>query len=241
MKTKTKRLTVIIALLLICVAILSCMSGCTKKDSNRFNTDLFQCMYNEDKTGVIILELTKKGQEQEILVIPEEINGLPVIQLGGETKGYPYNVPHYLKSEKLKKLYVCSTDYITSKEEFPNLSEVFIVNEKAFASLALRPGDTTLNNFTGEIEVFATENVLTKYQDQIKTENNRRRYKRANIIYYRQIEGNMEAYWIDDTSSNYQKILPVSIESIFKDPAFTEKWDEKYEDMSENFIKLYVE
>ena len=185
MKTKTKQRTVIIALLLLCTAILSCMGGCTKND-NRFDTDLFRCMYNEDKTGVIILELTEKGQEQEILVIPEEINGLPVVQLGGETRGYPYNIPHSLKSETLKKLYVCSTDYITAKEYFPNLSEVFIVNENAFASLALRPGDTTLNNYTGEIDVFTTEEVLIKYRNEIETANSSRKYKRANIVYYRQ-------------------------------------------------------
>ena len=240
MRTKIKRLTTIIALLLLCAVFLSCMGGCAKKDSNRFDTDLFCCMYNEDKTGVIVLSLTQKGQEQEVLVIPEEIKGLPIVQLGGETGGYPNARQHTFKSEKLKKLYICSTDYITAKEYFPNLSEVFIVNENAFASLALRSGDTTLNNYTGEIDVFTTEEVLIKYQNKIETTNSRRKYKRANIIYYRQNQSNMLTCWIDDTSSKYQKILPVSRESIFKDPAFTEKWDEKYEDMSENTLRLYV-
>ena len=84
------------------LSTLSVFVGCLGKDSDRFNTDLFQCMYNEDKTGVIILSLTKKGQEQEVLVLPEEINGLPIVQLGGEAGGYPNARQHIFKSEKLK-------------------------------------------------------------------------------------------------------------------------------------------
>ena len=103
MRTKIKQVTIIIALLLLCTIFLSCMGGCTKGNNKIFDTDLFHCKYNKEKTGVIILELTKQGQEQEILVIPEEINGLPVVQLGGVT-GYP-NYWHYVESQKAKKVY----------------------------------------------------------------------------------------------------------------------------------------
>ena len=113
---KKKAITMLILTVLLLTAVLSCMSGCTKKDKpfyyrfNRmFETDYFVCKYNEDETNVTILELTDKGQEQEILVIPEEINGLPVVQLGGETKGYPYVIPHYLKSPITRKMYVSAS------------------------------------------------------------------------------------------------------------------------------------
>ena len=125
MKAKTKQLTVIIALLLLCTAILPCIYGCTKKNSNRFDTELFSCMYNKEKTGVIILELTEKGQEQEILVVPEEINGLPVVQLGGVT-GYP-NHWHHVESQKAKKVYFPFSFVATRKVgilSFPNATVV---------------------------------------------------------------------------------------------------------------------
>ena len=124
----------------------------------------------------------------------------------------------------------------------PNLSEIFILNENAFYSLAINSSLLSLNNCSEKTTFFTTQELYGKYQNDITENNNpKREYKVADIIYYRQEGSGLVICWIDDTSSNYQKILPVSIESIFKDPAFTEKWDEKYEDMSENFIKLYVE
>ncbi len=239
MKRLFKKMIPIVALLMLCTTVLTCMSGCLGKDDSRFDTDLFCCKYNEDKTGVIILSLTQKGQEQEILVIPEEINGLPVVQLGGETTGYPYTQNHIFKSEKLKKLYICS-EYLTSYENLPNLKEVLIINENAFASLALGIGDSTLNHCSNEITVFTTEEIFDKYQSYFENAYISRSYKKANIIFYRQANKEFSICWIDDTSTNFRKILPTSINSIYIDENFTELWDEEFDGDSNKYYQLYI-
>ncbi len=241
MRTKIKRLTTIIALLLLCAVFLSCMSGCAKKDSNRFDTDLFCCMYNEDKTGVIVLSLTQKGQEQEVLVIPEEIKGLPIVQLGGETGGYPNARQHTFKSEKLKKLYVCFTNHVTAEEELPNLSEIFILNENAFYSLAINSSLLSLNNCSEKTKFFTTQELYGKYQDEITENNNpKREYKVADIIYYKQEGSGLFACWIDDSTSKQQKVVPFLQSSIYRDSDYSELWDGTYDNISEDGLLLYV-
>ena len=104
MKKHSMKMIVTLLSLLLLLTSVGILSGClTESDKRRFDTELFKCMYNEDNTGVIILELTEKGKEQEILVIPKEINNFPVVQLGGVT-GYP-NWWHLLESQTAKKVY----------------------------------------------------------------------------------------------------------------------------------------
>ena len=230
MKTKTKQLTVIIALLLLCTATLSCMGGCTKKDSNRFDTDLFCCMYNEDKTGVIILELTKKGQEQEILVIPEEINGLPVVQLGGTTMGYPYQTQHYVESDNLKKLYICSTSFLHAERSFSNLTEVIIMNENPFYTLAVESDMFSLKSYSGEITFFTTEEIYNNNVEKLSI-----RPKEcfsvigiANLTFIEIADEKETVVWIDNISEGSVYYCPYSDRDWYTDRECTTLWDKEY-------------
>ena len=200
MRTKIKRLTTIIALLLLCTIFLSCMSGCTKGNNKIFETDLFRCMYNGDKTGVIILELTEKGQEQEILVIPEEINGVPVVQLGGVT-GYPNHL-HYLKSENVEKIYIKAGLKYIADSALPIKSNITICFIGGIENLHV----TTFNFNKALIIIPEKEteyiNIFDYHVQQRGVE-----IKVANIVYY--VDENKEKiYWIDYLCENEKIIFP---------------------------------
>ena len=233
MKTKTKQLTVIIALLLLCTAILSCLGGCTKKDSNRFDTDLFCCMYNEDKTGVIILELTKKGKEQEILVIPEEINGLPVVKLG-EVIGYPNHL-HYLESEKAKKVYIYRMPkQISGKLQFPNATVVLFDiggESKQGRASVLSSGYVFSQKVVYSFELIEDEWIYKEgYQNSCT----------ANVFFF--ING--ELRYIDYIEQNGVYIFPQNYDTKIKgiewylDEQYKNLWDREYV-LSDGNLFLY--
>lgn len=233
MKTKVKQLTIIIALLLLCAAILSCMSGCLKKNDNRFDTDLFRCMYNEDKTGVIILELTKQGQEQEILVIPEEINGLPVIRYGGEI-GYPSRL-YFLKSENAQKVYIYRTpEHISGKLQFPNATVVlFDIGNKAKQGRAsvLSSGYVFSQKVVYSFELIEDEWIYKEgYQNSCT----------ANVFFF--ING--ELRYIDYIEQNGVYIFPQNYDTKIKgiewylDEQYKNLWDREYV-LSDGNLFLY--
>ena len=233
MKTKIKQLTVIIALLLLCTIVLSFTYGCTKEDSNRFDTDLFCCMYNEDKTGVIILELTEKGQEQEILVIPEEINGLPVVKLG-EVIGYPNHL-HYLESEKAKKVYIYRMPkQISGKLQFPNATVVLFDiggESKQGRASVLSSGYVFSQKVVYSFELIEDEWIYKEgYQNSCT----------ANVFFF--ING--ELRYIDYIEQNGVYLFPQDYDAKIKniewyvDLEYREKWDNQLT-ISSGDLKLY--
>ena len=48
--------------------------------------------FKEEATGVNILELTEEGQKKETIIIPENIDGLPVIAIGMSGLGWGYSI-----------------------------------------------------------------------------------------------------------------------------------------------------
>ena len=123
---KRTRETVLLLMLFILSAIMSVTAVCCEKN-DVFTTEYFRCMFNDDKTEVTILELTKEGQRQEILVIPEKIAGRPVVQLGGKL-GYYISVQYRLRSETTKKIYVNSdVCFVDDSIDMKNLSEVIVM------------------------------------------------------------------------------------------------------------------
>ena len=239
MKTKVKQLTVIIALLLLCTAILPCIYGCTKGNNKIFETDLFRCMYNEDKTGVIILELTEKGQEQEILVIPEEINGLPVVRLGGVT-GYP-NRQHYLISENVEKIYIKARLKYIADSALPtkrNISVYFIG--------AIEDLNITTFNFNETMIIIPEKE--TEYINIFDYHIQQRgvKIKVANIVYY--VDENREKiYWIDYLCENEGIIFPPTpiqnkkrFEGWYLEKECVNQWNGQYLDSQKDALELFA-
>ena len=240
MKTKIKQLTVIIALLLLCTIVLSCAYGCTKENGSRFDTDLFHCMYNEDKTGVIILELTEKGQEQEILVIPEEINGLPVVQLGGETKGYPYVVPHYLRSDTIKRVYVGATVLLINESFTMGRLEDIIVYPFSYEEkicVIYNQGEvrTYINKGINGTDYFNKHGFHPTFNEH---------FYEANITFYSEPE---DMYFVDNYSASNLYYMPEAPQKEgyyfvgwYSDVDLNNMWDGKYPDSQEETLNLYA-
>ncbi len=240
MKQLFKKMIVIVALLIVCTTVLACMSGCLGKDDGRFDTDLFCCMYNEDKTGVIILELTEKGQEQEILVIPEEINGLPVVQLGGETIGYPYVQQHFLKSEKLKKLYIDNSNYISLRSVYISQPvDIIALYEFSFKRIV-----SAEHHFSQSAKCYTTEENYIRNYDLLSPKVNFSDFEIVAIGNMRFIEIEQteeKTIWIDNITENGIYYCPYIDKEWYLDKECTIPWDGKFvlpED--ENELNLYA-
>ena len=226
MRTKIKQETTIIALLLLCTIFLSCMGGCTKGNNKIFETDLFRCMYNEDKTGVIILELTEKGQEQEILVIPEEINGLPVVQLGGTTSGYPYQSHHYIKSSLLKKVYLNnSNDFGLDRLDVSQPIEIIALKNDSYYSTIFKG-----NRYNDSISCFTTEEIYNNNVEKLSI-----RPKEcfsvigiANLTFIEIVDEKETIIWIDNISENSVYYCPYLERDWYTDRECTTLWDKEY-------------
>lgn len=237
MRTKIKRLTTIIALLLLCTIFLSCMGGCGKKDSNRFYTELFSCKYNKDKSGVIILELTEKGQEQEILVIPEEINGLPVVQLGGSI-GYP-NRPIEIRSKKLKKMYI-DNDYYISLESvyFDQPIEIVAMNNQSFIHIVL-----SAHHFSYSAKCYTTEEIFILNYESIGRQTNFKDFDLVavgNIAFIEISDDEEKTIWLDNISENGVYYCPYIEREWYLDRACTIPWDKNYKlEVGQEKISVY--
>ncbi len=91
----------VIAILIL--IILFMFGGCGVRD-NTHTTELYKIYVFKDTAT--ILELTEKGKEQEVLIIPSEFKGNPVKQIG---KVLYFGSRAKFESEKLKKLYIPAT------------------------------------------------------------------------------------------------------------------------------------
>jgi hypothetical protein len=174
--------------------------GCTNNE-NTFYTDYFYCMYNDDKTEVTILELTDKGQEQEVLIIPETINGLRVSCLGGITSGYPYQQTHKIKSDKLRKIYINSGIDSGDSLIADNLSDVIIIGELRSCWLGL-PQKIRQNQ-----NIFLQRSAFELYSAELE----KAYYKNiniANISFYIIDNGTPELIWIDNYSEGNLYLMP---------------------------------
>ena len=234
-KPKIKQVTTIIALLLLCAVFLSCIGGCTKEDSKIFETDLFRYRYNKDKTGVIILELTEKGQEQEMLVVPEEINGLPVVQLGDD-----YAIPRCLRSDTIKKIYVGATVLLSNSSIIMDKLEDIIVYPFSNEEII-----TVIYNI-GEVKTYINKGINgTDYFDKhgFHTTFNEYFYE-ANITFYSEPE---DMYFVDNYSASNLYYMPEAPQKEgcyfvgwYSDVDLNNMWDGKYPDSQEETLNLYA-
>ena len=93
------------------IVILStvCFCSCSlTKDKTFVYDDFFVCIADYGQPGqTAILELTELGKEQEVLIIPETINGQKIVWLGGYVKkDLLYPDKKCFSSTVLRKLYI---------------------------------------------------------------------------------------------------------------------------------------
>lgn len=76
----------------LCLLFVLCACGSKSLDDGVF---LYTVMRYGDKEQITIYGLTKEGEEREYLLVPEEINGIPVTRIDG-----------YAENKVLKKLFI---------------------------------------------------------------------------------------------------------------------------------------
>ena len=107
MKTTIKIVGLCLILMLSVLSFCACESEYSKNLKRVFETDYFVCINYEGEDTVTILELTKLGREQEVLIIPEYINGFKVSGIEGRVRGSslgPVGKSEFT-GEKTKKVY----------------------------------------------------------------------------------------------------------------------------------------
>ena len=197
---KIKRLFLTSVLLYLLIFIVSCDA---KPYFNR-SSGYFKYKIDVDTKEVVLVGLTKKGEEQETLVIPSIIDGKKVSRIGYLKKninGGSYWISDF-KSDKLKTIYFPS-GFSKSETEYgfyrniPNIENVFW-------------GDINIAsdfyNHVKKITIISYENYKNntlKYQKNYSWVT----YKVANVTYYIN-DGTDNPYFVDEVSDSVVNVIP---------------------------------
>ena len=205
-----KNAVLLIVLILLFTLIPVGLSGCAIADLGQallntpysqarkkiFETEYFRCIHYEWVETVTILELTEKGKEQEILVIPEEINGMKVDHIGGklrDEKGYIQRMSDLrLQSEKVKKVYAKNTELVDHTSNFKSEQEI------DFVIIAEREED--IKNMIGAFYPNIRHYPHLKYYGSILQDEeiwNDRKIEKCNTFFHKNTQIEQEIYWLD--------------------------------------------
>ncbi len=126
----------LLVIFIIAILIVAFFDAEKNRRSFLFTTEYFSCRYSEDKSEITILELTELGRQQEILVIPAAIKGVPVVQLGSYISGCTRGERYRIESQRLKKLYFFADNFFLKHALIyvPNATVVACGNIQKFNS-----------------------------------------------------------------------------------------------------------
>ena len=235
-----KKITVFILTFMLIFSVN--LFGCTKPSFNE-EAGYFIGLFDPNKMEVSVNGLTDLGKQQEILIIPEEINGYKVKYICTPNAGQideKYGEGHgYFSSKNLKRLYMPyspleTVGYVTS----PN--SVFWGETKIEAFVAMELGSNAmrdwynsylripLNKFSIEKES-SSEIIVTVEQDG-RIPN----ILPANVSYLYNYEGapNDGYYWVDDYDGELISYIPKDPTRVgytfagwYKEPECLNKWN----------------
>ena len=211
----------------------TCFSLCSCRipyadDYLKFETEDYLCIYNEEKTEVTILELTKTGKEKEILVIPKEINDLPVVVLGGITAGLFFRKEHTMQSFKAKKLYLMSNlRYLTTFVNFSDLDIICFVDEERIGTCVL-----------AFLSLSSNKNNRFYTHIEYESEQYRESIKKPDVFFYI----GTELVWIDAINEDGLYYLPEDLKGTvwYVNEERTVLWNGNYQyPQGEESLNLY--
>lgn len=214
-----KTIPVMISLLII-LGNAFAFSGCYFGNSNKepFKSGYYMCRSFNDKY-IDIISLSEEGQEQEFLILPLEINGIPVQNITDRTM-FGYRQTQW-ESDSLKKIYALKHYDVLYDHVFagcPNLSKII--------SLYMDSG------------LPISQTSATVYHPRYFYENRSENMKwqaPANVSFLWNLEGaeNEGYYWIDDLDYG-EKITLIPDEPMrryykftgwYKEPECINLWD----------------
>lgn len=192
---------------MVAVLLASVLTGCGEKKAGEYFE--YEIMGEKENRYIRIMELTELGKEQEYIIIPGEINGIKVTQLGG---GYAYGG---WDSEKLTKVYINSFHEITASQNFFDecniLEKIILLFVPTVGGYPAAPGATF-----------------------IKSSTEKTNYGRANVSFRYNYAGapNDGYYWLDDLDDELIGYIPPSPEregymfgGWYKEPACINAWN----------------
>ena len=184
----------IISILICLITIISCFSlnGCLRSD--KYEDYFF--LYEKNNDFAVIVGLTELGKEQEVLVVPKQIEGLQIKRIGKSKSWFGYDL---IASGNLEKIFVKnSTQFIFIYDGFLNCDNL--------ENVILMHFDVSyLENYSdsGDYRVIPPQCVINKETyDEIKLSEEAdwlRKFKIANIEFrlnYK--EGKEDIFWLDN-------------------------------------------
>jgi hypothetical protein len=232
--TKTaKILTVLVFLSFFIIPVLGCGSKTEYKDDETyFETELFECITfaTSDDIRVQICGLTAKGLDQEELIIPAQINGLTVDELG-----YPgfIRTRSNMSESKARKLFLPGGLYVSNHDKLFLCLEKVILNTDItyFAPYNFRSVPIHVPSYCAD-DFFKSKWSYTRA---------------ANVTFYLNSRSYTDVHWIDDIELG-DKILtvpqPIEVGKTFMG-WFTEKeceneWEFENDIMMAYHLELYA-
>lgn len=211
-------------ILFLIVSILFLITGCKK---SIYESNFFTYWIKNGNEGkyVAIYGLTELGKKQEVLIIPEYIDDMKVLDMGCEYGVVGSFYKGSFESEKLKRVYILFEPYTTKSlspqmfENCPNIEKVIY-----------------LKYYPNQGPIY---NVQSYYRDDFDNPENVLylidHYKLpANVYYMYNYDGspNEGYYWVDDYDNELISYIPIdpiregyTFDGWYKDEDCTIKWD----------------
>ncbi|MCL2062580.1 MAG: InlB B-repeat-containing protein [Firmicutes bacterium] len=212
---KIKKIGFIIFAILLLGGILSfsaCFNGCSTDSESE--SGFFKYRIEDD--GVRITDLTAKGYEQEILIVPTTINGKPVVKLLTLSVGFS---GAYIRDTQLRKVYiqhnVRDSNYFFTHQK--NLEKIIV--------LSYEDGDSS-EDYLSCGKAYVRKEEVKPFLPPIYSAN-------ISFKYNYEFAPRNGYHWIDDLDYG-SKIVTVPENPVragysflgwYKDTDCTEKWD----------------
>ena len=124
-----KKRIMCIGLMMVMVLSVVGFVGCRS-----YRTDYFRVRLNRNEGYAIVYSLTELGKEQEILIVPRYVRGLPVRQVGRMASSFMARVWLGIDSDRLQKLYLPYTAELFREGAIQaDCVEVVILGERVIA------------------------------------------------------------------------------------------------------------
>ena len=195
-------------------------------------TDYFKVQLRQNDGYAIVLSLTDLGKQQQILAIPDHINGLPVQQIGWKVG----NVHAEIGSPILEKVYVPYTiNAIASGALASQTSQetIWMSNVYPLGGGQGDGGQYDLGGATWQGEVYMTKEFYSKFFNIDESDIDS--LYLPNLYYYYNYEDapNLNYFWFDHITSDNLHIDPADPEregyaftGWYTDPDCSELWDQ---------------
>ena len=225
-----KKIIMILILFIMIISLSSCNGGIT------YSHGYFKYKINNESNEIMLVGLTKKGQEQETLVIPSEIKGKKVYRIGYPVWKYPgsYHWKCDFKSDKLKNLYFPSSISFSdfSGGFYGELTDIKYIywgkRNSSTIGIESAPKD-------GNVYVSTTCYIFNEFSDNhynIHGELIDNSYiKIANVVYYLN-DTTEDTFFVDDCDGTIVNVTPPNpiregykFNGWYKEKECINKWD----------------